>query len=58
MDINRAINIAKGCVMSSFIDNETKQAVIGVLSQVDISKKETTSEPCDWCCGRKRGERE
>ena len=39
MDINRAINIAKGCVMSSFIDNETKQAVIGVLSQVDISKE-------------------
>ena len=38
MDINRAINIAKGCVMSS-IDNETKQAVIGVLSQVDISKE-------------------
>ena len=40
MDSERAMNIAKGCVMASFIDSETKQAVIGVLSQVDISKVE------------------
>lgn len=40
MDIKRAINISKGCVMSSFLDSETKQAVLEVLSQVDISKNE------------------
>ena len=43
MDIERAINIAKGCVMTSFIDSETKQAVIESLSQISIPKTETTS---------------
>ena len=27
MDIERAINIAKGCVMASVMDSETKQVV-------------------------------
>ena len=47
MDNEQAINIAKGCVMASYMDNETKQAVIEVLDQVAISKTETTS--CEWC---------
>jgi hypothetical protein len=49
MNIEQAINISKGCVMASFMDSETKQAVIEALSQVAISKTETTSEPCEWC---------
>ena len=47
MKPEQAINIAKGCVMASFMDSGTKQAVIEALSQVDISKTETTS--CEWC---------
>ena len=47
MDIERAINIAKGCVMASFMDSEMKQMVIEALNQVDISKTKTTS--CEWC---------
>ena len=47
MNIEQAINIAKGCVMASFMDSETKQAVIEALSRVAISKTETTS--CEWC---------
>ena len=47
MDIERAINIATGCVMASFMDSETKQVVIEVLSQLDVPKTETTS--CEWC---------
>ena len=50
MNIEQAINISKGCVMASFMDSETKQAVIEALSQVAISKTETTSKPC-WYCG-------
>ena len=50
MDIERAINIAKGCVMASFMDSEMKQMVIEALNQVDISKTETTS--CEWCKGK------
>ena len=48
MKSERAINIAKGCVMASLLDSEMKHMVIEALNQVDISKKETTSEPCDW----------
>ena len=51
MNIEQAINIAKGCVMASFMDSETKQAVIEALSQVAISKTETTSKPCWHCDG-------
>ena len=47
MNIEQAINISKGCVMVSFMDSETKQAVIEALSQVAIPKTETTS--CEWC---------
>lgn len=47
MDIERAINIAKGCVMASFMDSEAKQRVIESLEQMLIPKKETTS--CEWC---------
>ena len=47
MKTEQAINIAKGCVMASFMDSETKQAVVEALSQVAISKTETTS--CEWC---------
>ena len=47
MKSERAINIAKGCVLASFIDSETKQMVIEALNQVDISKTKTTS--CEWC---------
>ena len=47
MDNERAINIAKGCVMASFMDSEMKQMVIEALNQVDISKTKTTS--CEWC---------
>ena len=43
MKSERAINIAKGCVMASFINSETKQTVIEALNQVDISKTKTTS---------------
>ena len=49
MNIEQAINIAKGCVMASFMDSETKQAVVEALSQLAISKTETTS--CEWCDG-------
>ena len=45
----QAINIAKGCVMASAMDNETKMAVLEMLNLVDISKTETTS--CEWCEG-------
>lgn len=51
MKPEQAINIAKGCVMASFMDSGTKQAVIEVLSQVDISKTETTSGLCWYCIG-------
>jgi hypothetical protein len=47
MDIERAINMAKGCVMASFMDSETKQMVIESLDQMVISEMETTS--CEWC---------
>ena len=47
MNNERAINIAKGCVMASFMDSEMKQMVIEALNQVDISKTKTTS--CEWC---------
>ena len=40
MDNEREINIAKGCVMASVMDSETKQMVIESLM-------ETTS--CEWC---------
>ena len=49
MKSERAINIAKGCVMASLMDSETKQMVIEALNQVDISKTETTT--CEWCKG-------
>lgn len=49
MDIERAINIAKGCVMASVMDSETKQMVIESLEQMLIPKTETTS--CEWCKG-------
>lgn len=49
MDIEQAINISKGCVMASFMDSETKQAVIEALNSVAISETETTS--CEWCNG-------
>lgn len=45
----QAINIAKGCVMASAMDNETKMAVLEMLNLVDISKTETTS--CERCDG-------
>ena len=48
MKSEQAINIAKGCVMASFMDSETKQAVVEALSQVAISKTEIV-EPCEWC---------
>ena len=51
MDIEQAINIAKGCVIASFMDSGTKQAVIEALSQVAISKTETTSNSCWYCKG-------
>ena len=47
MDNEREINIAKGCVMASFLDSEMKQMVIEALNQVAISKTETTT--CEWC---------
>ena len=47
MDNERAINIAKGCVMASFLDSEMKQMVIESLEQMSIPKMETTS--CEWC---------
>ena len=47
MDIERAINIAIGCVVASSMDSETKQMVIESLSQMAIPKKETTT--CEWC---------
>ena len=47
MEYKQAINIAKGCVMASAMDSETKQAVIEALSQLAISKMETTS--CEAC---------
>lgn len=47
MDIEQAINIAKGCVMASFMESETKQMVIEALNQVAIPKMETTG--CEWC---------
>ena len=47
MKSEQAINIAKGCVMASFMDSEMKQMVIEALNQVAISKTETTS--CEWC---------
>ena len=47
MNIKQAINISKGCVMSSYMDSETKQTVIEALNQAAISKTETTS--CEWC---------
>ncbi len=47
METQQAINIAKGCVMASAMDSETKQAVIEALSQMAISKTETTS--CEAC---------
>ena len=43
----QAINIAKGCVMASAMDNETKMVVLEMLNLVAISKTETTS--CEWC---------
>ena len=51
MDIKRAINIAKGCVMASFLDldSEMKHMVIEALNQVAISKTET--DGCEWCEG-------
>ena len=49
MKSEQAINIAKGCVMASFIDSETKQTVIESLDQMFILKKKTTS--CEWCEG-------
>lgn len=49
MKSERAINIAKGCVMASFMDSETKQMVIESLSRMSIPKMETTS--CEWCEG-------
>ena len=49
MDIERAINIAKGCVMASFMDSEMKHMVIEALEQMSIPKMETTS--CEWCEG-------
>ena len=50
MDMNRAINIAKGCVMASFMESKMKQTVIDALNSVAISETETTS--CDWCDGK------
>lgn len=47
MKSEQAINIAKGCVMASCMDSETKQTVIEVLYQVAISKTETIG--CEWC---------
>ena len=47
MDNERAINIAKGCVMASAMYSETKQAVIESLSRMSIPKMQTTS--CEWC---------
>lgn len=52
MSIERAINIAKGCVMASAMDSETKQAVLEGLNSVAISKTETTSAralSCWYC---------
>ena len=43
MDIERAINIAKGCVKASLLDSETKQMVIKSLDQMSIPKTETPS---------------
>jgi len=43
----QAINIAKGCVMASAMDNETKMAVLEMLNLVAIPKTETTD--CEWC---------
>ena len=47
MNIERAINIAKECVMASIMGSETKQVVIESLNQMYIPKTETTS--CEWC---------
>ena len=44
MDIERAINIAKGCVMASFMDSEMKQMVIEALSRMSIPKEETVAK--------------
>lgn len=41
MNIERAINIAIGCVTASAMDSETKQMVIESLSQMSIPKTET-----------------
>ena len=41
MDNERAINIAKGCVMASLMDSETKQMVIESLDQMFIPKEKT-----------------
>lgn len=38
MKSEQAINMAKGCVMASIMDSETKQTVIEALNQVAISK--------------------
>lgn len=47
MNIKQAINIAKGCVMASYMDSETKQTVIEALNLVAISKTEKAG--CEWC---------
>lgn len=41
MKTEQAINISKGCVMASFMDSGTKQAVVEALKQLAISKTET-----------------
>lgn len=40
MDIERAVNIAKGCVMASVMDSKTKQMIIESLDQMFIPKEE------------------
>lgn len=47
MKSERAINIAKGCVMASFMDSETKQMVIESLDQMFIPKTETVGVSSD-----------
>lgn len=47
MDVKQAINISKGCVMASYMDSGTKQAVVEILSSVAIPKTETTT--CKVC---------
>lgn len=49
MERERAISMAKGCVMASFMDSETKQMVIESIDKMFIPKIETTS--CEWCKG-------